>query len=268
MNSCIVYGGACTVVLVIALMAWMLCRSRSASVGCRTPMVIQTWKSASLPSDVRRDQQKLVASLRGGDMSYAFFDDSDVDHFVYTHYPECAATFQGLPLRIQQIDLFRYLAVYHFGGLYYDMDMEVERAFDQYSSTACVFPVEFEKSSDALLHEQGEMRLLGNYAFCAPRGHPFLWRIVENIINQRIPERKIPNDPVKRVLYTTGPVLVTQTYLDYVREDPARLADVRLLQTVPFRSNRFGVYARHRCRGQWKRHIQRDLKERRSSSDP
>ena len=89
--------------------------------------------------------------------------------------PMVIQTWKSTPsVHIQQID---HLAVYHFGGLYYDIAVERTHFFTN-----------------------RETRLLGNYAFYAPRGHPILWRIVENILRPRIPERQIPNDPVKRVL--------------------------------------------------------------------
>ena len=47
---------------------------------------------------------------------------------------------------------------------------------------------------------------------------------------------------------TTGPILITQSYIDFSNK-----ADVALLKTYPFRAERFGKYARHYCMGTWRK---------------
>lgn len=240
-------------VVVIATITVKNSMSRNLT-GFQNRRVIQTWKNRNVDPAIFPEHARFVKTLLLNDnVRYMFFDDINVDRFVKIHYPQCMHTFQNLRHRVQQIDMFRYLVIYHYGGLYYDMDMQIDRPFDQYESSCCIFPIEFVDATDKLLLSQAETRLLGNYAFYAPKGHPFLWKVIENIIKQRIPDDDIPNDPVKRVLYTTGPVMLTQTYLDYMNSTSQDTnAEILLIQTTPFRANRFGIYASHMCKGTWK----------------
>ena len=56
---------------------------------------------------------------------YEFFDDDDIAEFLKTNYPEFKDTFNAFSHTIQKIDFFRYLAIYKYGGIYLDIDMEI-----------------------------------------------------------------------------------------------------------------------------------------------
>jgi mannosyltransferase OCH1-like enzyme len=218
-------------------------------------VVVQTWKTRHVTDPLMASMQRsVVESIRdtADPVKYVFYDDAQVDAFITTTYPQYERAYRRMS-RIQQLDLFRYAVIYHYGGLYYDMDMVVDKPFDNFHTEACAFPIEFERSTDAHLHKQGEERLLGNYAFYSPANHPFLKLLIDNIVNGRIAQDDIPDDDCARVYYTTGPVMLTQTYIDFVRSDPAHGDKVKLLRTDPFVPSRFGEYARHLAMGSWKK---------------
>ena len=49
------------------------------------------------------------------------------------------------------------------------------------------------------------------------------------------------------VYYTTGPILVTQSFLDMDYK-----LNIELLRTRPLTSNKFGKYGVHKCHGTWR----------------
>ena len=51
------------------------------------------------------------------DYEYKFFDE-DLENFVKNTFPQYYEFFSEFSHKIQKIDFFRYLAVYHFGGFY------------------------------------------------------------------------------------------------------------------------------------------------------
>jgi mannosyltransferase OCH1-like enzyme len=219
--------------------------------------IIQTWKNDIIPEHYERYVNKV--QLFNPDWNYMFFTDNNIVEFIQQKMPEYWQTFSNLTTKIQQIDFFRYLAIYYYGGIYLDLDVDVQQPFDDFTKDKdlCIFPIELKNVSDVLLIEQQFNSLVGNYAFYSPPKHPFLKLIIDNIVTQRISMKDIERaqstctDHVNDVYvyYRTGPVLVTQTYIDYKATGKE---DTVLLMSVPYFDNCFGNYGYHRCHGSWR----------------
>ncbi len=217
--------------------------------------IIQTWKTHEIPLQYSKFFEKI--RIHGKNWNFLFFTDEDIIQFVKTKFPEYLDTFKNLKHKIQQIDFFRYLAVYYYGGLYLDLDMLIEQNLDSLMDDPemCKFPIEIENVSDTYLLKQKFSKLIGNYAFYSPAKHPFLKEIIENIVNPRLKDADIEevistNGDSKEHVYvycTTGPILVTQTYIDLKEKDK-----ISLLKPTPFINERFGTYGIHGCYGSWK----------------
>jgi len=179
-----------------------------------------------------------------------FFNDNNILEFIKTYYPEYEETFNNFPHPIQRIDFFRCLAIYKYGGFYLDMDMEIHTSLTPLLDNEAVFPKEWQQNGDPILQEQGMQLLLGNYAFGAIPNHPFIKQIIDNIVTQRIPQDKIPNKKDKQIFYTTGPVLVTQSLIDYQKINTNKIT---LIEPTPkFKHAQFGNYGSHKMMGSWK----------------
>src|SRR4029077_4569902 len=83
--------------------------------------IIQTGRGLDLPPLARAAATNL--KLLHPDWDYLFFDDSDVRRFIGEEYPQYRAVFDAFAYPIQRFDFFRYLAVFHFGGFYFDLDV-------------------------------------------------------------------------------------------------------------------------------------------------
>src|SRR4029077_5545531 len=116
-------------------------------------------------------------------------------------------------------DFFRYLAIYRLGGFYFDLDVILATDLSPLLPTGCVFPFEGLTLS-RLLRSYGMDWEIGNYAFGATPGHPFLEAVIENCVRAQ----KDPSwvKPMMRglpfffrdeclVLNTTGPGLLSRT---------------------------------------------------------
>ena len=148
--------------------------------------IIQTGKSRHLTLA----QRASTASLKclNPDFEYRFFDDDDVVAFIEDEFPEYRQIFDGFPFRIQKYDFFRYLAVFRFGGFYFDIDIYFASGLHQLLTQSCVFPFE-ELTLNRYLRELGMDWEIGNYAFGAAAGHPFLEAVIQNCVRgQRDPE--------------------------------------------------------------------------------
>ena len=204
--------------------------------------IIQTWKTKEIPNKYKKYVDK-VKKLNP-DCNYIFFSDKDIDKFIKKKFPQYYNKFKSFKYTIQKIDFFRYLAVYYYGGVYLDLDMDMNKSFDNLDTSICTFPIEFEKSSDELLHKQNFYKLIGNYAFYAPKNDKFIKKIINNIMNNKIDVSNIKNHN-KYIFYTTGPVMVTQSYIDYKN-------NINLIKPKIFKKASFGDYGKHVAVGTWK----------------
>ena len=184
--------------------------------------LIQTDKSHDLPLLAKAAATNL--RLLNPDFEYLFFDDQEVEEFIDQEFPAYGEIFNSFRVPIQRYDFFRYLAVYRLGGFYFDLDVFLSSNLDGLLDFGCVFPFEELTMNVFLRKVYGVDWEIGNYAFGAAAGHPFLKAVIENCIRaQAEPEWVRPAiKPIPRifrdeyyVLNTTGPGLVTRTLAEY-----------------------------------------------------
>jgi len=184
--------------------------------------IIQTGKSLDLPLL----SKAAVANVRllNPDFEYLFFDDLQVKEFIDSHFPEYRHEFHSFRYPIQRYDFFRYLAVYHYGGFYFDLDVFLATGLTDLLDFGCVFPFEELSLNKFLRGQYGMDWEIGNYAFGAAAGHPFILAVIENCIRaKKDPSwaqtmmRSIPRmfRGYFYVFNTTGPGLVSRTLAEY-----------------------------------------------------
>jgi inositol phosphorylceramide mannosyltransferase catalytic subunit len=184
--------------------------------------IIQMDSRKELPLLTKAVVQNL--RLLNPDFEYLFFDGAGIESFVDSEFPQYRSLFESFPAPIQRYDFFRYLAVYRLGGFYFDTDVLLASGLDSLLDFSCVFPFEHLGLYDFLNEEYGMDWEIGNYAFGAAAGHPFLDAIIKNCIRAREhpqwAEPMIKSIPKifraeYRVLTTTGPGLVSRTLAEY-----------------------------------------------------
>ena len=227
--------------------------------------IIQTWKTRELPTLYRRFRHQ----LRRLNPHYEFklFDDDEMAGFIRQAYPRFLQTFEGLQSMVERTDLFRLLAVHKLGGFYLDMDVLVTRPLEKLRRYSCVFPFECQSDPFFCVTYQ-QLESIGQYAFGATPGHPFLMGCAESIRRAasdpqwaNIPPAEITasflslfgDDKAIRTYYCTGPALVTRVYT----ERPDLRDAVKIIYAYDHATERFlnwcfGVYGIHAMTGTWK----------------
>jgi hypothetical protein len=171
--------------------------------------------------------------LLNPEYEYLFFDDDQVKEFVEQEFPEYVEVFDSFRFPIQRYDLFRYLAVYRMGGFYLDLDVMLASRLSGLVECGCVFPFERLTRSHFMRVHLGMDWQIGNYAFGAAPGHPFLEAVIKNCVRGQ----KEPNwvkllmrgsPPLSKdeylVLNSTGPGLVSRTLAE--NEELAKMVTV------------------------------------------
>ncbi|HEY8549376.1 MAG TPA: glycosyltransferase [Vicinamibacterales bacterium] len=194
---------------------------------------------------------------------HLFFDDRDADDFVATHYPEFKEAYRSFRFPIQRVDFFRYLAVHKLGGFYFDVDVYFARPLTPLLSHTCVFPVERLAWSRYLRRDRKLMVELGNYAFGAAPGHPFLAAIIDNCIRATRDHawRDVVFAGMPRllrrelfVIYTTGPGMVSRTFAELERTDSISLLHAgNPCDRASW--NHFGDFAVHMMQSSWRHRL-------------
>jgi hypothetical protein len=221
--------------------------------------IIQTGKQVQQPLQNRA----MMANIRllNPDYEYLFFDDDGVRKFIEQEFPQHRQIFDSFRFPIQRYDFFRYLAVYRYGGFYLDLDIMLASGLSSLLDCGCVFPFEGLTLSTFLRSHHEMDWEIGNYAFGAAPGHPFLEAVIENCVRAQ----KEPSwvKPMMRglpflfrdeylVLNTTGPGLLSRTLAENAELAqtvkvlfPDDVCDVR-------NSNRFGDLGVHLMDGSWR----------------
>ena len=195
-------------------------------------LIIQTAKTRDLPLMAQAAMANLKCLNPG--FEHRFFDDREVNAFVQSEFPQYFELFQSFPYRIQKYDFFRYLAIFRLGGFYFDLDVFLARGLEELRSHRCVFPFE-EITINRCLRRKYDMDWeIGNYAFGAAPGDPFINAVILNCVKaQQNPDwvrpmlqgmpRWLQSD--FEVLNTTGPGLVSRT----LAENPSLAKEVTVL---------------------------------------
>lgn len=229
--------------------------------------IIQVWIDFSNKLDKTLDYplsyKGFVKTIReiNPNYNYMFFTQDKIEEFLKKEYPKYYKTYQKLPVNIQKVDFFRYIAMYHYGGFYFDLDITAVEPLDELLSLECVFPID--NFIDPAMCPMARYRpyceknmnfLLGQYAFAARPRHDFIKTIIDGIhdnIDEYIAvfkSNKYENHEFY-IYQTTGPDYVTNKYIEYKTKENITILEYPLRQY-------FGKYARHSFKGSWKENLQ------------
>jgi inositol phosphorylceramide mannosyltransferase catalytic subunit len=218
------------------------------------PKIIhQTWKNAELPAPFRSYQQSWRDHHPGWE--YRFYDDAACRALVRDHVPTLLPLYDACPHPVQRADIFRYLAVARYGGLYADLDMECYRPMDALlAGASCVFGIEARLAPRrARLLKLRHTERIANCIFATEAGHPVFTGIIAAL--ERIPRGAAL---AEEVIGTTGPGMLTDVVQAYRQSHPVRILPqiCWLPPTRPDYPNRFPfnlhMYAKHHFAGTWK----------------
>lgn len=212
----------------------------------------QSAESHDIAPDERRWQESWLRHNPG--LTLRFLDGAERRDFVARDFPQYLDVLDGFEFGVMKSDLFRYLSVYKFGGVYADLDVECHRSFDRFfAMDGAVFGVEARVTRE----RQRELRYprpyhLASALFMAEPGHPFLAAIVERLTRQARAHRKPRRDEIEDVV---GPKMLTRTFYD---NDIPGVEILAQTHWSPSRDYPFAwpfnkhVHARHHFAGVWK----------------
>jgi mannosyltransferase OCH1-like enzyme len=161
------------------------------------PKIIhQTWKTSDIPLKCR----KWVESWKKlhPDYEYKLWTDNDNRELIKKHYPKFLRIYDNYNHGIYRADIARYIIIYHYGGLYVDLDFECLKNMDKLlKDNTCFFAYE-----PAEHFINGKPKIC-NALFASEKHNPIFIEFLRTAYNRSI--KDITRSPV----YLTGPEMIT-----------------------------------------------------------
>jgi hypothetical protein len=204
--------------------------------GSTIPRLIhQTFKSRELPPELQQNVEQIKALNPG--WSHRIYDDSDIEAFIRETYGQTVfACYQRINPRYgaARADLFRYLLLYRYGGVYLDIKSTMTRPLDEVLQPNDRYLLsQWQNGKGEEFEGWGVARELNDipggefqqWHIVAAAGHPFLRAVIENVL--RNIERYNPwlqGTGSAGVFRVTGPVAYTLAIAPLMASQPHRLA--------------------------------------------
>ena len=111
--------------LIICYILYTVCYSKEQeqfqSLKGDIPLIIhQTWKTKDLDGKFKQGVQSW--KTLNPEFEHRLYDDTDCLNFVKINYPMYLQFYKNLELPVHKADIFRYLVIHKYGGIYTDID--------------------------------------------------------------------------------------------------------------------------------------------------
>ncbi len=145
----------------------------------RIPRVIhQTYRTYAIPAIWNTTVQS-VMKMNADEFKYHRWSHADMDAFVRQHEPHFYwNTFISYRYDIQRIDSFRYVLLFHLGGIYIDMDNACHRPFRELVATMEALD---QNSTHLALFPAAEVFGIQNNFMIATAGHPIYKQFISRL---------------------------------------------------------------------------------------
>lgn len=166
--------------------------------------IFQTFKTSDLPWITRFYIARM--KRKNPEWKYEFYDDQRIGEFFKNHFPaEYDRAYRSLTIGAAKADFFRYAVLYIYGGVYLDIDSYVKTPFNRF----------LKPDDEAIVSHEGNPGLYCQWALISDKGHPFLKRTLEKVVDNILTHR-YPHDVHK----TTGPTVYTEAVNEILAEHP------------------------------------------------
>lgn len=145
----------------------------------RIPRLIhQTYRTNETPS-IWNVSVRSVIEKNADDFKYRLWTDEEINEFVKDREPRFyEETFVKYRYSIQRVDTFRYVLLYHLGGIYIDMDNGCNRPFRELLNT--LESLDPDADDLAAFPRQEDFILDSDFLISTP-GHPMFARMISHL---------------------------------------------------------------------------------------
>jgi hypothetical protein len=154
---------------------------------------------------------------------YRFWNKQTVEQFLESDFSDLIPLYNSFPFDVQRWDFVRYLILYHFGGIYVDMDYECLEPLEPLllNSTCCMG---LEPTAHANRYKKPF--IVGNALMATVRGHEYFNQIIQYIASGGWEKYKSQG---LQVVESTGPFMTTRVFDSYKQKDEITLLPAELI---------------------------------------
>ncbi|EEB08783.1 mannosyltransferase complex subunit [Schizosaccharomyces japonicus yFS275] len=187
------------------------------------PRIIhQLWKDDEIPENwqVTASSCRSVHLEENG-WQVILWTDEKVERFLEDNYAWFLPTYRSYTYTIQRVDAVRYFLIYHYGGIYMDLDIGCKRDMSALLGTG------------SLILPSSEPFGYSNDWFAASRHHPFLLQVMKAL--PRYNHRYLTKYPT--VMLSTGPLFLSIQFCYYFAKNSfktqSRILPIELYGNTP-----------------------------------
>lgn len=156
--------------------------------------IFQSWNTTFLHPLVQEkiDNFKKI----NPEYKYHLYTDNDIDTFVNENFKgEIAECYNKLNIIVAKVDLWRYLILYKYGGIYLDMDSSIEKPLSSL----------IKDEDQAIITIENNPNLYVQWGLIFKKEHPILKRTIELVVDN-IKNNRYPNN----IHAMTGPAVYSR----------------------------------------------------------
>ena len=165
------------------------------------PLILhRTWRDHNIPEHWSQSYKKCEETYKHRNWTSILWTDATIRSFLTEHYNNFLPTYESYPYDIQRVDAARYFILYHYGGVYLDLDVSCRE----------------KKDMTDLLHVMESMKMQSMFPLTSPIGvsNDVMFASKENTfleyIMQRLPKKnRWFGLPYLTVLFSTGPMFLS-----------------------------------------------------------
>lgn len=203
------------------------------------PRIIhQTYKVAEIPEGDWATAHGLCLNLHRAEngWQHMFWTDQSARDFLEANYPDFLETYDGYPYTIQRVDAMRYFILYHYGGIYIDLDIGCARVMDSLLGFPAFFPITVPVG-------------ISNDLIGSRKGHPLMRHLGRSLQTQGHKKRYLTK--YITVFFTTGPMFVNRILRRYWSQGEHAPRDEVMILPKNFYSESFTAYFMHFPGSSW-----------------
>ncbi|KAI5970635.1 CSH1 [Candida margitis] len=189
------------------------------------PKIIhQTYKSENIPEIWKPGQQACIDLHE--DYQYILWTDEMAREFISEEFPWFLETWDNYPYNIQRADAIRYFALYHYGGIYIDLDDGCERRLDPLLTV----PAFVRKTIPTGI---------SNDVMGSVPNHPFFLKAMESLSKYQ----RSWLVPYITIMISTGPLFLSVIWKQYKRWGIPEAGKVRILMPENYKGYQNSFFA-------------------------
>lgn len=186
----------------------------------------QTYKTVEIPEHWKEGRQRCI-DLHP-DYEYILWTDQMALDFIEEQFPWFLDTFKNYRYPIERADAIRYFVLYHYGGVYLDLDDGCQRSLDPLLT------------APAFLRKTSPTGVSNDVMGSVP-GHPFYLKVMKSL-------KKYDRNwyvPYVTIMSSTGPLFISIIWKQYKREenyehDP--MTKIKILQPADYKMHTYSFF--------------------------